>query len=805
MLPGEQVWRARRFILLALVIFAVLAGTIRVPYLSATQEVSEASVGEIAGSLEVGQTFTSSRPYLRGVAFRMATYSGRENTEEVIFELRRSPEDRDVLRAARVNARLFRDHEYFAFRFPSLPDSAGRHYYASLRSPASRSRNAITVEYSHRNPDPTPAHTLYLFREGRGDQENLARSRKPEADLAFRLLHDVSLGEWVRLQVRDVLAQSWESRDQLSLVFRMGAAAILVAALAVPPWRFLRSLGRTPALPYAVGALLIFGVLWRLLYATHLPFTNDEGTLLYDARAVLEGRLPGGDGVLKTPSVLGVLAGGLAIFGPGILTGRLVSIIASVLTIFPLRVLWRQLGGTPDLPLTVLWLLAAAPAIFGLYVHAQPVLLLFGISGLAACAAALGSDRSRRGFLALGLTAGLLFGLALGARKTAAAFALPALILVLLSSRPWRVRLSVLGSAILGFLLVVGGFLLLTNHLYGPEGVRYFLGLDIAAIDPDTTASREERRAALIAGVLPAFREALPLMLLGLVGLGGLLETLARRVTRGAVARLAWILPLALAWSGSAFLQAHERGEHFAFGLWPFWVSLSITLFIAAVLPRGGEGRASRAELSLLLLPLAWIGGLLAVYASWIKFTANYLAEFLPAVVLLAASGSFWLVRTYGHRRIVLLLVSILVALGGYTSARSGYTFKHTGTFDLSAMRDVAAFLRSQVPPEEPLLTAAVGIPVLSGHRVLFDIAHPTHYAYGYIEPEVRDIYLPPASEMVQAVLTDVRWAVVERLTAFSYFREYPEIDRHVEENFDVVAEFENLSNPITVLKRKRP
>ena len=113
--------------------------------------------------------------------------------------------------------------------------------------------------------------------------------------------------------------------------------------------------------------------------------------------------------------------------------------------------------------------------------------------------------------------------------------------------------------------------------------------------------------------------------------------------------------------------------------------------------------------------------------------------------------------------------------------------------------------LKARIPRDEPILTAALVVPITSGHRVPFDVAHPTHYAYGFIEPSVRNIYMTPAEEMESFVLENVKWMVLERLTTFSYFREYPAIERFAREQFMQVAEIENLNNPLTILRRKNP
>jgi len=55
--------------------------------------------------------------------------------------------------------------------------------------------------------------------------------------------------------------------------------------------------------PLIVWLIMGIGIALRLLFLFHQPFTNDEGSYLYDARTLLEGRVPGGDALTKAPVV----------------------------------------------------------------------------------------------------------------------------------------------------------------------------------------------------------------------------------------------------------------------------------------------------------------------------------------------------------------------------------------------------------------------------------------------------------------------------------------------------------------------
>lgn len=797
-------------ILLVLVFLA--ARFISISFTSTSQRTWEHTVGEIAGPIEVGQLFESVRPRLHGVAFQMATYGGRENSGEVIFELRESLNG-PVLRTARVDIRNFRDHQSYVFRFPVITESRGKAYYASLRAPDAQPGNAITLDYSNHNPYQKLGSSSLVVIRGMRSPKALEQSIKPGADLVFSVAHRIPLTEYARLTLTALLHNIREQPTSWRTTGVLLGSAFLVALLTLPISPRLRWLFQPRVLPYVVGVLLLLGIAFRLQFAMHLPATNDEGTALYDAWTVQQGRRPGGDGILKAPVFVGFFARAASFLPPSISNGRLVSLLLGALTVLPLASISRRLIRAPDggVSTASLWLFSAAPAIYSVYVHAQPLQVALLVSGLALLAVALErlqpASNKRKFPWALPVASGIFFALALGTRKTGLAAAVPALVLISLTPISWRRRMGVLALLALGGAVVLGTLVAVEYRLYGGLGVRYFLGVDVAAIDPSTTASLEERRSALIKGVLPIFREAPALIFLALVGLGATAEAVLQRFPRWPwfIRRSPWAIALALALLGRRFFLDNERGDWSAFGITPLWLFIVFGIVLYAVWPRAAHGNTipnPRVPAQQLLVPLGWMLAVGILYASWIKFTANYLSEFLPPLVLLAGSGAAWISHHLRARPVAVACATLLVLWASASGARSGYAFPHTGTFDLRSLAEAANIARARIPPNEPVLTAALAIPLLSGHRVTLDIAHPTHYAYGYIEPRVRNVYMPTAEQMVDTVLHTVRWVVLEKLTAFSYFREYPEIKQYVSTQFTPVAEIENLSNPITILQR---
>lgn len=798
--------------IVAVVVVAALVATtvIRVPAVTTAQTSYNRHLSELTGEQEVGQLFESTRPYLSGVALQIATFCCRENTRDVIFELRSRPESRSVLRTVTVNARVFGDHQLYTFAFEPIADSAGKTFYASLRSPDSVPGNAITVDYQ--NDDPYRkgvASAMVVLTKDRDALSSYDGTVKTHADMTFALVHRLTLKEFLRVKSVEQWQQAWQAlradSDRAWRALLMAVASVVLAVVTLFSWKRAEGFLRRPyAAAFFLLVIVLLGLGLRLTYVRQLPYTNDEGTYLYDAATVLRGRLPGGDALAKAPLHVGALALGITLFGNALQTGRLVSVIFGILTAWPLFSIGRRLGGSKaGVTAAVLWLLAASPALFSAYGHTQPLQMFFAAWAVAVYLAGL-STRRRQWILA----SGLLLGVSIVARKSSMALGLPLLVVTLAYLSSWRHRLAALLTLLAGCVVVLTLFLAGIFTIYGATGVAYATGLNLVRTSFEQLGDRGDLYATYsVKGILPFFRESLPLIFLALLSLGWGAE---RALTRFGwlIGKAGWLLPLLLAWRGAVFLARYEEAPHFSYGLWPFWIIMTAAIAALAFLPRTPKevlvtDRSEHVRHQL-LLPALWFLAVVIFYAFWIKFHANYLIEFLPALVLLAALGGQWLTGAFARARAVRLSLAALLIWSAYASAQLGLAFPHTGTFHWSSLREAAAYLREHVPADAEVLTGAVMVPYLSGHRVPFDVGHPTWYGYGFIEPELRNVFMASSEQMVDAVAQRVNWVVMENLTRFSYIREYADIERTLEEHFSPVVEIENPSNTITVLQRTR-
>lgn len=745
---------------------------VRVPQEVLVQPKYTANTGELGGEKNVSQTFVAAGNDLSGVGVQFATYSGRNNTKLIHFGLREWGSDEDI-RTAAVTASVLGDNQLYRFTFSSIPDSAGKTYLFSVTSPDSVHSDAVAVDIDAR--DPYPAGSVV---------------GRPKVDVTFSLYYNVP----VLVAAWRWLVAWWHTFS----VDRAWLSGVLAALIVTAVWSQPTLKLRRARVSFVLAGLFVLALGWRWWYARELPLTNDEGNYLYDAWTLLHGTLAGGDGYVKAPLVIAWVALWQLVAGHTVLAGRLSSVMISSLTLWPIYILasslWNRRVG---LVAAALWAVTGVAVVFGIYVHTQPVALFFAVAGIALLADALRRDKAAWYFLA----SGALLGLGVASRKSVLAVGLVPLCMLLTSADNWKKRLLQLMWVGVGFLVVIAVFLSLAYGMYGPMGVREAIGIgsaeDSISADP---AQAEQVREYSIRGMTPFFRESLPLILLSLLGLGVADERLLKRWWRPMMAKLAWLVPAIVFWWAWRFFFEYEGSAFYRFGILELWYLFPVVLLLVAFWPeRKGEKLSLQ---SYAVVPL-WVIGLVIFYTNWIKFHANYIAEFIPPLVILSSYGATALrERLPRYLRVAAwLVVTAAIIITGYVT----FVFEHTGTFQQDSVAEAAAWAKENIPGDQTLFTGAALIPYVSGQHVALDIAHPRWYAYEFTrkDPARLNTFLPPAEKMVEAFRAS-DWVLLEQQTRFSFLMEYSEIEKSLNEDFTLVHEVENGSNPLKFYRRQR-
>ncbi|GEM_PF-1890079 len=609
---------------LIVAVTAIAAQFISVRHQTIKQAAYTTNTGELTRDVLVGQTFKSESNNLSAIAVMFATYSNRNNTGPVAFYLRDSYDSAVNLRTATVQPEALNDNQLYRFEFEPLPDSKGKAYFFFVVSPEGKPAASVTVDLDTRNP--YHLGSAFVVRGQGSDITNpvtLARSGKPTQDIGFATFHTVPLRTAVITTTRAALYRfiaSWH--DQRSQYFIMARVAVpTVAFMGLVLVLHIRSRRTNKMYPLSsrttliiLSILFIAGIAIRLMYATQLPVTDDEGNYLYDAQSLLRGILAGGDGYVKAPLTVAWVALWQLILGNTVLAGRVASIVIGMATMFPIYCIGRNLKNrrTGILAATA-WSLFGATILAHVYVHTQPVALFFGISGIALVWSSLRRFNSFTQPTPFSqpkldtwrlVAGGALLGLAVASRKSVLALGLIPLLLVITHQPTWRKRLDALFKIGLGFIVVMAIFILVAYLLYGTVGVYEALGIASAEdgqLEPEASEVAKVRSYSL-RGMTPFFRESLPLIVLSLVGWGYLLESWVRQLLRvlfsqkpsrttlfivdQVLPKAIWLLPLLAFWWCFAFFFEYEGEAFMFFGMRPLWWALAGVLITAALWPR---------------------------------------------------------------------------------------------------------------------------------------------------------------------------------------------------------------------------
>lgn len=172
------------------------------------------------------------------------------------------------------------------------------------------------------------------------------------------------------------------------------------------------------------------------LFAWHQPFTNDEGAYLYDARTVLEGKLPAGDVLTKAPVPILLFAIGEFFTGKSLFVARMVNSIVSIATVIPLFYLLKLLIDKRAAWVgAIIWLLGSGTIVFHTMGHTQAIASFFAVSCVWLFIQGIGSQKIIATYI---FYAGMCFALAYASRKTAIAVSVPSILLWIILRGSWQ-------------------------------------------------------------------------------------------------------------------------------------------------------------------------------------------------------------------------------------------------------------------------------------------------------------------------------------------------------------------------------
>ena len=481
----------------------------------------------------------------------------------------------------------------------------------------------------------------------------------------------------------------------------------------------------------------------RFIAATTLPLTNDEGSYLYDAFLLGNGRLPFLTSFSRAPGLMVPLALWLKIFGVSVTSGRLLAILASLgsglMLYFLGRVVKRSSLG--------LWAFAIYSLISPIIVHGSYLLteqfeIFYSLVGAYFLLKSIGS----RLWLRRALAAGVFFGLAEATRETAAVCPL------------------FLGLGLLGVAKFSGGFTLDIKQIWQ----RVWPTVKALAVAGGVTV--------LVWGLL-----------WGLIASQVGLQHVAKNF--------------------EAILTMHSTGERLSLGyivrnklgeLWYLRIDYGILYILVSLFMVLAIVKRWYREASFWLLVSVGLGPLLFYGLYYKRIQPEYFASFMPSSAILSA---FVVSEIKNSKKLVLVIATLSVL--SVLTFRYQLENPRGGTFYLKPLGNLVTWLKENTKPTDEIFTAAVSIPMFSGRHLALDISRPVIFGYPHLRPDIKYSLFPTTEKIMEYLSTNkVKYYIVEKATRDTFYTGHDDLRSYLELNYHHLETFPNPTNPIELWVR---
>lgn len=554
-----------------------------------------------------------------------------------------------------------------------------------------------------------------------------------------------------------------------------------------------------------IGVLMIVTVVFHVWRSHNAPVIIDEGAYLQDAFQTGRNLLPFRDFLTKGPIYVVLLKIWREV-APDVLVGwRLLSALSWAGVVGFSALLARRFGLTPSVQVIAAALLALLPGV----VSASTPLLLQVVSTLFAVMAVLvllkGAQGNRPWFVGSG---GLLMAIGYLTRSSTVAVAVAgAVLLLLFSQRRWRDVAVYVMSGVAAMALVSGVALL----VMGPEKVSVMLNIEAVTVGRLQTEN--------VGGVEPVIRwvtiAATVLWRAGswiLAGIVWLPILLLGRIKNGALKWLGigvWVVVL-----GVSIYHLVDIGYGLPRPLPLTRFVMLITVFgvpgwwLLQLLQSRAPDTAMRIGWKWVFVCVSWLTALVLLYRGWGMFRPGYIVEFLPPAAILAAVALAQGIPQLFRRTSAQAVLVGLLAASWWQGIGVVVNYPISGTITPESVGEMTHLLQKRVPPEEEIFTAQPVVTAAAKRKIVAGYSHPGWIRaarLGGVPQELRKIYFAEDEEITRWLQGEVRFVVTDERTSEIYFDDFPERQKILQEQFELIGEVPNdlTEEPFRLYRRK--
>lgn len=599
--------------------------------------------------------------------------------------------------------------------------------------------------------------------------------------------------DWNSMIATNLRSFEVESLILFVLVLVLGVSGVF-------PGTYFRSSLNTWLLVFVAGSLV-----FHVWMARQLPAIIDEGAYVQDGIQATVSFWPLRDYLTKGPVYVLLLKVWHSIVPHSLEAWRLFSIGAWAGTVLLIAYLARLWGMDKKIQLIAAGLLAFSP---GIVAVTTPLLLQVVSTFFAVLAIFLLLKGSRENRVWLVAIAGVVMTLGYLTRSSTVAAGLAGLVLVLLQSRNrWRMGLIYMLSGLISLVSVVV-FALATMGVVRTAVLFNLEAVVVGQIQTEMAGGVEPLIRWLTQSSIVLWRGGAA-VLAGIVALPFLLTQRFSRLVRVIFAGI-WTAVLAvmiyhlrdLGWGlPGAFLITRIFMLVGVFGV-PL-----VALIVPLQQPRLVLGR-NYLPWHMLVTCLVWLTALTMLYRGWGIFRATYIVEFLPPAVMMAAVGVDLLVGVLQTRRVLAWGVVALHVAIFWQGLTLMVSHPVSGTMTPEAVKQGGQLIDRFVPMGEEIFTAQ---PMLTSiaHRPIFrGYSHPGWIRaarVGGLPEHLRSVYFADDTEITTVFENEVKFVVTDQRTNEIYFNDFPERQRILQEDFELLGEVSNdlTEEPFRLYRRR--
>lgn len=534
--------------------------------------------------------------------------------------------------------------------------------------------------------------------------------------------------------------------------------------------------------------ILILAFIIRLYFAQTVWIDPDEGNWVYDSKLIIEGKTPFVDFASRSIVYMYMLIPFIKIFGTTLLAGRLLSVVAEIVSIFFLFKIGEKLYNKKiGIIASLIYALSPYITFYGVLLQSEPLQRTFVI--IAMYFLVLAIQKNKNSYYLLN---GLFLSIATLVRLSAALFFVTELLLLYIILKDYRKTLTkgfVIATGTLPLFLPFLIFLISAEHIYGLIPQKGFI---LNRIGSTFIINHLGMANALIKESLYM---TFPIFIFLAYYFKNLLKTNIKLVK-------GFVILFSVSYIIGDIIAYFVLGNPFNINPILFVGFLSVILPLSlntlkAIDLKVNIKKLQRNNFSNKFL-LFWFFTPLIFYLPYYVWHLEYFTE-LVGVGSLIVGVLIYSIHKSRNTKIFknLLIFMIIAALFTQILNVSPAFYQSRGIdrmWSPDTISEVSLYINENTSPDKEIFSNTI-FAFVADRRIIFDISHAMVYHYETMDTENLNLMGYPGIEEIISYLdaNEVKYVVVGPGFYETYLSIHPELEYYINQNYHVEKQIDNI------------